>query len=110
MAEPIQNKIKQSLQAAEGLYYRLVLLVGESGSGKTGLLRDVAEKTTREGPAQGVRGVQRGQEKTQSLPSGSGPHRIQKILAGTRLCDNHRRGRKNSQQNPRRRSKTAHVV
>ena len=43
MADPIQDKIKRSLQAAEGLYHRLVLLVGESGSGKTGVLRDVAK-------------------------------------------------------------------
>jgi MoxR-like ATPase len=42
MAKLIQDKIKRSLQAAEGLYYRLVLLVGETGSGKTGILRDVA--------------------------------------------------------------------
>lgn len=44
MAEPIHDKIKRSLQAAEGLYHRLVLLVGETGSGKTGLLREVAEE------------------------------------------------------------------
>lgn len=44
MAEPIQDKVKQSLQAAEGLYHRLVLLVGEAGSGKTLVLRDVAEE------------------------------------------------------------------
>ncbi len=43
MAEPIQDKIKRSLQAAEGLYHRLVLLVGEAGSGKTGVLRDIAD-------------------------------------------------------------------
>jgi len=43
VADPIQDKIKRSLQAAEGLYHRLVLLVGESGSGKTGVLRDVAK-------------------------------------------------------------------
>lgn len=43
MTEPIQDKIKRSLQAVEGLYYRLVLLVGEAGSGKTGVLRDVAD-------------------------------------------------------------------
>ena len=43
MAEPIQDKIKRSLHAAEGLYHRLVLLVGETGSGKTSVLRDVAE-------------------------------------------------------------------
>lgn len=44
MAEPIHDKIKRSLQAAEGLYHRLVLLVGETGSGKTGVLREVAEE------------------------------------------------------------------
>jgi DNA helicase TIP49 (TBP-interacting protein) len=44
MAEPIHDKIKRSLQAAEGLYHRLVLLVGETGSGKTGVLQDVAEE------------------------------------------------------------------
>jgi hypothetical protein len=38
MAEPIHDKIKRSLQAAEGLYHRLVLLVGEIGSGKIGAL------------------------------------------------------------------------
>lgn len=42
MAELLQDKIKKSLQAAEGLYHRLVLLVGESGSGKTGILCDIA--------------------------------------------------------------------
>jgi len=45
MAEPIHDKITRSLQAAEGLYHRLVLLVGETGSGKTGVLRDVAEES-----------------------------------------------------------------
>ena len=44
MAEPIHDKIKRSLQSAEGLYHRLVLLVGETGSGKTGVLRDVAKE------------------------------------------------------------------
>ena len=44
MAKPIHDKIKRSLQTAEGLYHRLVLLVGETGSGKTGVLRDVAEE------------------------------------------------------------------
>ena len=42
MAE-IHDKIKCSLQAAEGLYHSLVLLVGETGSGKTGVLRAVEE-------------------------------------------------------------------
>ena len=44
MAEPIHDKIKRSLRAAEGLYHRLVLLVGETGSGKTGVLRNIAEE------------------------------------------------------------------
>ena len=43
MAEPTQ-KIIESIQSAEGLYHRLVLLVGETGSGKTAVLQDVAEK------------------------------------------------------------------
>ena len=40
----IHDEIKRSLQAAESLYHRLVLLVGKSGSGKTGVLREVAEE------------------------------------------------------------------
>ncbi|AKH39029.1 MULTISPECIES: BREX-3 system P-loop-containing protein BrxF [Nitrosomonas] len=44
MAEPIPDKIIRSLRAAEGLYYRLVLLVGETGSGKTSVLQNVAEE------------------------------------------------------------------
>ena len=44
MAEPTHEKIKQSIQTAEGLYHRLVLLVGETGSGKTGVLREIAEE------------------------------------------------------------------
>ena len=44
MAKPIHDKIKRSLQAAEGLYHRLVLLVGEAGSGKTSVLQEVAEE------------------------------------------------------------------
>lgn len=43
MPEPIHDKVHQSLQAAEGLYYRLVLLVGETGSAKTSILQDVAD-------------------------------------------------------------------
>lgn len=41
MAE-LHDKIKHSIQSAEGLYHRLVLLVGEAGSGKTGVINDVA--------------------------------------------------------------------
>ena len=44
MAEAIQEKLRQSLRAAEELYHRLVLLVGESGSGKTEVLREFAEE------------------------------------------------------------------
>lgn len=44
MDEPLQDKIKRSLRAAEGLYHRLVLLVGETGSGKTDVLRNIAEE------------------------------------------------------------------
>jgi len=43
MGEPIHDKIRRSLEEAEGLYHRLVLLVGETGSGKTSILRAVAE-------------------------------------------------------------------
>lgn len=42
MPEPIQNRIRQSLQEAAALYHRLVFLVGETGSGKTAALRAVA--------------------------------------------------------------------
>ncbi|KFI24073.1 BREX-3 system P-loop-containing protein BrxF [Nitrosococcus oceani] len=44
MAESIHDTIKSSLQAAEGLYHRLVLLVGEAGSDKTEALHDVADE------------------------------------------------------------------
>jgi hypothetical protein len=44
MAEPVQEKIIDSLNAAEGLYHRLVLLVGSSGSGKTAVLQGIASK------------------------------------------------------------------
>lgn len=44
MAEQNRFKLIQSLQTAEGLYHRLVLLVGKAGSGKTGVLQDVAEE------------------------------------------------------------------
>ena len=43
MSEAIHDKIKRSLQTAEGLYHRLVLLVGNTGSGKTRILRDIAD-------------------------------------------------------------------
>jgi hypothetical protein len=43
MPETTKENIKRLLKAAEGLYYRLVLLVGEIGSGKTVILRDMAD-------------------------------------------------------------------
>ncbi|MDI6815817.1 MAG: BREX-3 system P-loop-containing protein BrxF [Actinomycetota bacterium] len=43
MTVPIRDQVKRALQAAEGLYYRLVLLVGETGTGKTVALRAVAD-------------------------------------------------------------------
>jgi hypothetical protein len=44
VAETVNDKLKRSLQAAEGLYHRLVLVVGETGSGKSGILRGIAEE------------------------------------------------------------------
>lgn len=44
MSGPIHNKVKQHLAAAEGGYYRLVLLVGGSGSGKTAALKSIADE------------------------------------------------------------------
>ena len=67
-------------------------------------------ETAREGAAQGVRGVQRGQKETQGLPPGSCACGIQESLAGTRLRRHRRRGRQDTQQRPGRRSQTAHVV
>jgi len=48
MPTPIQNRISQSLEQAENLYHRLVLLVGESESGKTAALRIVAGELGRD--------------------------------------------------------------
>ena len=42
MGEPVPEKIKRSVHAAESLYHRLILLVGAAGTGKTGVLLDVA--------------------------------------------------------------------
>src|SRR3989339_619382 len=43
MSGLVFEKLKQSLEAADGLYHRLVLLVGETGSGKTAVLHALAE-------------------------------------------------------------------
>jgi signal recognition particle GTPase len=43
VAEPLYEKIRRSITAAEGLHHRLVLLVGASGFGKTGLLQRLAD-------------------------------------------------------------------
>lgn len=44
MAESIHDKLKRSIQAAEGLYHRLVLLVGVTASGKTDAFRCVSDE------------------------------------------------------------------
>ena len=67
-------------------------------------------EAAREGAAQGVRGIQRGQKEAQGLPPGSCPRRIQESLAGARLRRHRRRGRQDPQQRPGRRSQAAHVV
>ena len=43
MAESATKQLKQSIESAETLYHRLVLLVGSSGSGKTQALREFAQ-------------------------------------------------------------------
>ena len=48
--------------------------------------------------------------RTQGLPPGSCPRRIQESLAGARLRRHRRRGRQDPQQRPGRRSQAAHVV
>jgi len=40
----LKSQLKQALQTAEGLYYRLVLLIGEAGAGKTSLLQTLAQE------------------------------------------------------------------
>ena len=44
MHESIHKTILQSIDAAEGLYCRLVLLVGKARSGKTCVLQDIANR------------------------------------------------------------------
>jgi Cdc6-like AAA superfamily ATPase len=42
--ESIQDKLKQSLKAVDGLYCRLILLVGDVDSGKTVTLHEIADE------------------------------------------------------------------
>jgi ABC-type uncharacterized transport system ATPase component len=44
MSKSIEEKVKQSLEAADNQYFRLVLLVGSTGSGKTTILRNVSDE------------------------------------------------------------------
>ncbi len=44
MTNSIHENIRLSIETADGLYHRLILLVGKSGSGKTGVLREIAEE------------------------------------------------------------------
>ena len=44
MAETIQTKLNEAVNAMEQSYYRLILLVGESGSGKTMAIRLFADQ------------------------------------------------------------------
>ena len=44
MSESVRQQIMQSIQAAEALYHRLVVLVGRSGAGKTVILQEVANE------------------------------------------------------------------
>jgi hypothetical protein len=45
MAEPLADRVIESIGQAVGLYHRLVLLVAPSGTGKTAALQDVHERT-----------------------------------------------------------------
>ncbi|MCF7997364.1 MAG: BREX-3 system P-loop-containing protein BrxF [Chromatiaceae bacterium] len=44
MTGSIDDRLQHSIEAAAGLYHRLVLLVGETGAGKTAVLRRIAAK------------------------------------------------------------------
>ena len=45
MAEPLADKIINSIVQAHGLFYRLILVVAPPGAGKTAALQDVHERT-----------------------------------------------------------------
>ena len=44
MADTIQTRLNEAVNAVEQAYYRLILLVGESGSGKTKAIRSFADQ------------------------------------------------------------------
>ncbi|MCK9303763.1 MAG: BREX-3 system P-loop-containing protein BrxF [Bacteroidales bacterium] len=44
MADLVVNKVMRSIEAAEELYYRLVLVAGKSGTGKTSVMQKLADK------------------------------------------------------------------
>ncbi|HAP32294.1 MAG TPA: BREX-3 system P-loop-containing protein BrxF, partial [Firmicutes bacterium] len=45
MAEPLADRVMQSIDQAAGLYHRLVMLVAPAGTGKTAALQDVHART-----------------------------------------------------------------
>ncbi len=45
MAEPFADKVLRTVDHADELYYRLIVLVAPAGSGKTDALRDVHDRT-----------------------------------------------------------------
>jgi energy-coupling factor transporter ATP-binding protein EcfA2 len=44
MADLIENKVTQFIEAAEQLYHRLILIVGKSGSGKSSVIQNLAKQ------------------------------------------------------------------
>jgi len=46
MAEPLTDKVIQSIGQAAALYHRLVMLVAPAGSGKTVALQEIRERTS----------------------------------------------------------------
>ncbi|MGQ9778735.1 MAG: BREX-3 system P-loop-containing protein BrxF [Bacillota bacterium] len=46
MADSLVRRIRQKIDEAYGLYYRLILLVGPAGSGKTSVLQELSAMTS----------------------------------------------------------------